>query len=319
MKALPTCPIQSLATKSADAKWLIEDLWIDEGVGIIGGEPKCCKSFLALNIALSVSTGVTCIGQYQVKQTGKVLFYAAEDAPHILKGRIIELSKPLGIDLEALNIDAITVATLRLDMAEDQQKLRETIVQLRPKLLILDPFVRLHRIDENSSGEVAPILAYLRSLQREFQLAIIVVHHAKKSNGTIRAGQSLRGSSEFHAWGDVNLYLRRNREDHLNLSIEHRDGKSSSGINLELLEVANGISLRVIKKVAGDNREINITDRISTFLSQATVPQGFKEIRGHLGLRAEKVYKALQQMLLAGEIEKSEQGYQNSHSRSQIS
>ena len=35
--------------------------------------------------------------------------------------------------------------------------------------------------------------------------------HAKKGAGHVRAGQALRGSSEFHAWGDSNLYLRRNR------------------------------------------------------------------------------------------------------------
>ncbi|MEO6777029.1 MAG: hypothetical protein ABI467_29130, partial [Kofleriaceae bacterium] len=40
--------------------------------------------------------------------------------------------------------------------------LTETIDKLRPRLLILDPFVRLHRIDENLAGEVAPLLAYLR-------------------------------------------------------------------------------------------------------------------------------------------------------------
>jgi hypothetical protein len=33
-------------------------------------------------------------------------------------------------------------------------------------LLLVDPFVRVHRIDENASGEVAPLLAYLRELQR---------------------------------------------------------------------------------------------------------------------------------------------------------
>src|SRR5215813_8969665 len=32
----------------------------------------------------------------------------------------------------------------------------------------------------------------------------LVVHHAKKGAGNIRAGQALRGSSEFHAWGDSN-------------------------------------------------------------------------------------------------------------------
>jgi len=34
------------------------------------------------------------------------------------------------------------------------------VARLQPRLLILDPFVRLHRIDENASGEVAPLLAY---------------------------------------------------------------------------------------------------------------------------------------------------------------
>ena len=81
--------------------------------------------------------------------------------------------------------------------------------------VVLDPFVRLHRIDENVSGEVAPLLAYLRELQRRHAIAVTLVHHARKGAGTMRAGQALRGSSEFHAWGDSNLYLRRDRDDQL--------------------------------------------------------------------------------------------------------
>jgi hypothetical protein len=44
-----------------------------------------------------------------------------------------------------------------------------------PRLLILNPFVRQHRIDENASGEVAPLLAYLRELQRRYGVAVLVV------------------------------------------------------------------------------------------------------------------------------------------------
>jgi len=43
-------------------------------------------------------------------------------------------------------------------------------------MLVLDPFVRLHRIDPNASGEVAPLQAYLRQATPT-QLAV-VVHHA---------------------------------------------------------------------------------------------------------------------------------------------
>ena len=73
---------------------------------------------------------------------------------------------------------------------------------IRPKQLRarIDPFVRLHRIDENVSGDVAPLLAFLRELQRRHAIAVALVHHAKKGAGAIRAGQALRGSSEFHAW-----------------------------------------------------------------------------------------------------------------------
>ena len=60
--------------------------------------------------------------------------------------------------------------------------------------------MRLHRIDENVSGDVAPLLAFLRELQRRHAIAVVLVHHARKGAGTIRAGQALRGSSEFHAW-----------------------------------------------------------------------------------------------------------------------
>jgi hypothetical protein len=68
---------------------------------------------------------------------------------------------------------------------------------------------------------VAPLLAYLRELQRRHTLSVLVVHHAKKSSGRIRAGQALRGSSEFQGWGDSNLYLRRT-SNMLTLTIEHR-------------------------------------------------------------------------------------------------
>ena len=34
-----------------------------EAVGILGGEPKCCKSFLALDLAVSVASGAPCLRQ----------------------------------------------------------------------------------------------------------------------------------------------------------------------------------------------------------------------------------------------------------------
>jgi hypothetical protein len=126
----------------------------------------------------------------------------------------------------------ITAPSLRLDLEADRVRLDETIARVKPRLLILDPFVRLHRIDENVSGDVAPLLAFLRELQRRHAIAVAVVHHAKKGAGAIRAGQALRGSSEFHAWGDSNLYLRRDSDDRIVLTVEHRAAPAMQGVTL---------------------------------------------------------------------------------------
>jgi RecA-family ATPase len=207
MTLLPVAPAHCLAERAEEQRWLVTSLWSEQAVGIIGGEPKCCKSFLALDLAVAVAAGTACLRRFTVPRRGRVLLYAAEDALHIVRRRLEGICAAAGVALADLDVQVITAPTVRLDLQADRNSLDETIAKLQPRLLVLDPFVRLHRIDENASGEVAPLLAYLRELQRRYGVAVVVVHHAKKGAGRVRAGQALRGSSEFHTW---NLYLRRN-------------------------------------------------------------------------------------------------------------
>ena len=110
-----------------------------------------------------------------------------------------------------------------------------TVRRLRPRLLVLDPLVRLHGIDENHAGDVAELLGYLRSLQRQLCLAVLLVHHTRKNAADgVAAGQGLRGSGDIHAFGDSNLYLQRTKE-HLILSSEHRAAPAAVPVHLELV------------------------------------------------------------------------------------
>ncbi|MCL2660378.1 MAG: AAA family ATPase, partial [Acidobacteriaceae bacterium] len=222
MTILPVEPAHRLEGQPAEQRWLVENLWGDQAVGVLGGQPKVCKSFLALDIAVSVATGTPCLRRFNVTTPGRVLLYAAEDARHIVRKRLDGICAAAGVDIADLDLYLITAPSLRLDVEADCRNLAETIAYLRPRLLILDPFVRLHRVDENTSGGVAPLLAFLREQQRLHGLSVLVVHHARKGGDKIRAGQSLRGSSEFHAWGDSNLYLSRDNEDRITLTVEHR-------------------------------------------------------------------------------------------------
>ena len=248
MTPLPVVPAHRLAERAEEQRWLVADLWSEQAVGIIGGEPKCCKSFLALDLAVAVAAGRPCLRRFAVPNPGRVLLYAAEDALHIVRRRLDGICAAAAVELADLDVQVITAPSLRLDLEADQAKLDQTIARLKPRMLVLDPFVRLHRIDENVSGEVAPLLAYLRDLQRRHRLAVILVHHARKGAGDMRAGQALRGSSEFHAWGNSNLYLRRDADDRITLAVEHRAAPAMPALTLELVQRADALALQVVDR-----------------------------------------------------------------------
>jgi hypothetical protein len=313
MTMLPVELAHRLAEHPEEQRWLVTSLWSDQAVGIIGGEPKCCKSFLALDIAVAVASGTACLRRFEVPRAGRVLLYAAEDALHIVRQRLEGICSASGVALADLDIQVITASTLRLDLEADRRRLEATVATLRPRLLALDPFVRLHRVDENASGEVAPLLAWLRELQRRYDVAIIVVHHAKKGAGRIRGGQALRGTSEFHAWGDSNLYLRRDGDPDggkITLSVEHRAAPAIPPLTLELAHRADALALEIVHRHATQVLPPrSLDDRITAALKDANREMPVSELRGICRVRSASLYERLAALTAAGRVVKSGQGY----------
>lgn len=310
MSLLPVCPAHALEQKPPERRWLIESLWSAEAVGIVGGEPKCCKSFLALDMAVSVASGTACLRRFAVPHPGRVLLYAAEDALHVVRKRLEGICGAAAVALGDLDLQVITASSLRLDLPADRDSLGKTVAQLQPKLLVLDPFVRLHRsIDENHSGEVAPLLAYLRELQRLHKVAVVLVHHAKKGAAKARAGQALRGSSEFHAWGDSNLYLRRSG-DALSLSVEHRAAPSRSALPLALCAEGDALALALADaSVPPAGPTASAAERIEQALANAPSPLSVNAIRKACRMRTQTVTACLADLVRAGRITRTATGY----------
>src|SRR6516164_1648830 len=312
MSMLSVTPAHGLPTRTEEQHWLVKDLWSEQAVGIIGAEPKCCKTFLALDLAVAVSAGTPCLRRFPVTRPGRVLLYAAEDPLDMVRRRLEGICAAGSLKLAELDIQVITEPTVRLDLEAVRRSLDETVAKLKPRLLILDPFVRLHRIDENASGEVAPLLAYLRELQRRHAVAVLVVHHAKKGAGAIRAGQALRGSSEFHAWGDSNLYLRRDSDDRIVLTVEHRAAAAIPGITLELTQRDKALALEPVQPDRQPEHNIEPTSldqRIIAILTHSEQPRPFSELRTSCRVRATTLYQRLAAMTAVGRVVKAASGY----------
>jgi hypothetical protein len=307
---LPYQQASHLTELDPQQQWLIKDLWTEQAVGILGGEPKCCKTFLALDMAVSVASGKPCLRQYPVGRKGPVLIFPAEDALSVVRQRLEGICNAAGTHLNTLPLYVITAPRLLLDEPQDRQRLRQTIAAINPILLILDPFIRLHRADENASKEVAPLLGYLRELQRDFNLAVLLVHHVRKRAGKERPGQALRGSSDLHGWGDSNLYLRRDHQN-LTLAIEHRAAPSADDITLDLHTNQTALALRVLNTPTQPPppKAAPPTERILQALRNTNEPMSVQQLRTHCQIRTTTLCDTLKQLCNQGIIIYEPKGY----------
>ena len=158
MTGFPTRAAIELEERPREQQWLVDTLWGEQAVGIVGGEPKCGKSLLALDLAVAVAAGVPCLRHFATARPGPVLLFAAEDAGHLVRKRLQGIARSAGACFETLDIAVINVPTLRLDHLDDRRRLQETVERIGPRFVILNPLVRLHGVDENTVADVAPSL-----------------------------------------------------------------------------------------------------------------------------------------------------------------
>jgi hypothetical protein len=296
-----------------EVRWLVASLWGQAAVGFAAGLPKLGKTWLGLDIALSVATGTPCLDRFEVQAPGEVLVYLAEDHPTSIRKRLDGLCRHRGISLDTVPVHVITAPALRLDLDRDRGRLEQTLQRIRPRLLVLDPLVRLHRRDENHSGDVAELLAFLRDLQRAHDLAVLVVHHMRK-NGAGQAGQALRGSGDLHAWIDSGLYLKWQR-DRLVLTAEHRDAPAPPPFALRLTSGpdGSGTHLEVLDPSASEppptTPAAGVTDHIVDMLRSASRPLTRIELRKRLRVNNQRLGESLVDLEERGILVRLQQGW----------
>jgi hypothetical protein len=310
MNSLPVQRASQLATAGPQTQWLVEGLWSEQAVGILGGEPKCCKSFMALDVAVSVASGAPCLRHFPVRRSGKVLLFPAEDSLAVVRQRLEGIASAAQVSFQSLPVEVITAPSLRLDTPADRLRLSNTVQNLQPILLILDPLIRLHRVDENDATQIAALLSFLRQLQRQFQIAVLLVHHARKDSNSSRPGQALRGSSELHGWGDSNLYMRR-RGSQLTLSTEHRAAPGQDHIPLQLSQSGPALALSILEHpLSQPSTQPTPIDRVRQALTELKEPAPVQQLQKLCGIRTATVCSALEQLSALGEVSRDSRGYQ---------
>lgn len=84
---------------------------------------------------------------------------------------------------------------VRVNEPESQANLIAFVKLHQLDVLILDPFNRLHDLDENSGSDMGHVLEGLHEVRRRTGVSILYLHHVRKTPSGLPAGQHSRASS----------------------------------------------------------------------------------------------------------------------------
>lgn len=253
---LPFKSIEDIERLPEGERWLVEGFLSQGSITVLASTPKAGKTWVSLALATAVASGAPALGRFHVPAPGRVMLYPAEDDARAIRERIESLCLGQGLEFAGLPIDLITAEQLRLDDVEQQQQLEDLLAERQPKLLILDPLVRLHSGAESYVGHISELFGYLRKLQRRFGVAILVTHHvAKNRSSGSQPGQAMRGSGDIHAAYDHGATLQRERDGRIVLSLEHRSAASPEPVAFKLVSHDGGGAYFEFVEVEAEDEE----------------------------------------------------------------
>lgn len=272
---------------------------ITEGVSLLVGRPKFGKSWLALDLCVAIATGRPALGALQ-PATGDVLYLALEDGYHRLHRRMATLL-PEGEAWPARLGLATQWRRADDDGVEGIRAWCQAVAQ--PVAVVIDTLERFRsRRGSRGRRHAYDTLAALQQLAIEQHIAIIVVHHARKTDArdpfdTVAGPQGLSGVA------DTVLVLKQ----HDRATVLHVRGRDVE--NSQSLMTFDGMSCRWL--IGGPAPELGKTKEraaIISVLAQAAGPMKVQDIAAATGSGRAAVDTLLSRMVADREIDRLAQG-----------
>lgn len=203
--------------------WLIEDLWENNSVGVIGAPSKSYKSTLTLNLACAVATGKPFDGR-EVKQ-GAVLIIQGENNLSMEQHKIYSITGETELPIYFVD-DNITMDHI--------YKLKDSILELGVKLLIIDPMYLLFGSgDINKHKDIVLRLEMLSNLSKKTNCSIMLVHHSRKlERGAKIQTSDMYGSAFIEGWYESMILLQRQSNNSSRMVTYFRNHKSGDVYDL---------------------------------------------------------------------------------------
>lgn len=192
-------PADDFSAQPAPISWLVRGWWQADALIMVHGPSGGGKTFVALDMALTMAAGRDDWHGARV-HPGPVVYLAGEGHAG-LRGRIAAWKQARGASrLEAW----LSRAGCDLDTPEGYLRVVEAVraLAVRPRVIIVDTLHRFLSGDENSSQDARRMLEACARLMAEFGCSVVLVHHTGVNE---EAQHRARGSSAWRGALDIEI------------------------------------------------------------------------------------------------------------------
>ena len=206
LKKLDTIDVEELmATPYAPKNFIVAEM-IPEGLTLLCGPSKIGKSWFVLQLCLSVVLGRMFLGHSIMRSD--VLYLALEDTLPRVKDRIARLTEECPSNLR--------IAVQAGALGGELEKQLATHVSRYPKtkLIVIDTLQKVRAANQSKSSgggyakDYADIVA-LKKLADDLGLAIVLVHHLRKTQDKEDPFNEISGSTGLMGAADTALLLKK--------------------------------------------------------------------------------------------------------------
>ena len=286
-----------------EAVWPIEDL-VPCGVTLLFSSPKVGKSYLALQMAMSVASGEPAFDVYPVKEPGDVLYLAMEDNGKRIAERMKAIMGDKHYDLSRLSIYPNDEPWRPL-LNGGLDDIKEWIDSVdKPRLIIIDVLQKVRgETGEggNAYGKEYKEIAPITQLANSTGVNMLLLHHTNKRDATDDPFLAISGTQAIAGSMDTLIYFSKTMSsDNEDKSKMHFRGRDIEDRERYFFFDGNKLTGKL---VLNSQEQEDVYEAINRF-----GPQTITKLAAELDLRIDTARKRLARMENRGQIVKKK-GY----------
>lgn len=214
----------------ATIKWTIDDWLPAETIAFMVSPPGSYKTWLLLDLAVSVAGGKPFLGEYEVNETGPVIIVQQEDFHGQLAERVATIVNSrygmMGKEGDGeftlppkLPIYFHTERKLRFHDPEVMEEFEKIVNEVKPKLVVIDPLYSTTSTDDYMS-KTAETMFPLKRMRDKVGCTFVLAHHTKKGLDSNQR-EGLWGSQFLNAFLETGWQIRKTDQPSIVTILRH--------------------------------------------------------------------------------------------------